>query len=126
MLRKLMGVGICLSVAMASAMVTAQVIERVSVSSAGAEADGESIRPHISADGGRIAFSSSASNLVEADTNGEQDVFVHDRVTGQTSRVSISGTDAEASDVSGWVRESHSGDWGYFIEPLMNINMHWP
>lgn len=51
----------------------------------------------ISADGRYVAFSSSASNLVEVegdDTNGLGDVFVHDRLTHATTRVSVD-TDEE-------------------------------
>lgn len=46
----------------------------------------------ISADGRYVAFVSAADNLVPGDTNNMQDVFVRDRVTGTTSRVSVSGT----------------------------------
>lgn len=43
--------------------------------------------PDISADGRYVAFASSAPNLVPGDTNGHEDVFVWDRVTGVTTRV---------------------------------------
>ncbi len=36
-----------------------------------------------------MAFDSYASNLVSGDTNGDEDIFVHDRQTGQTTRVSV-------------------------------------
>ena len=36
-----------------------------------------------------IAFESDAGNLVPGDTNGRSDVFVHDRLTGPTERVSV-------------------------------------
>jgi hypothetical protein len=65
---------------------------RVSVNSAGAQGDGASTGPAISADGRFVAFSSFATNLVDDDTNGTSDVFVHDRITGTTSRVSRCGT----------------------------------
>jgi Tol biopolymer transport system component len=52
---------------------------RVSVGSAGSEANGPSYYPAISADGRYVAFASAASNLVQGDTNGVSDVFVHDR-----------------------------------------------
>jgi len=65
---------------------------RVSVSSAGQEATNYSSRPAISADGRFVAFESFSGNLVPGDTNGGRDVFVHDRQTGQTSRVSVSST----------------------------------
>jgi uncharacterized repeat protein (TIGR01451 family) len=61
---------------------------RVSESSDGTEADWNSFSPVISADGRYVAFVSSASNLVAGDANGYRDVFVHDRETGETTRVS--------------------------------------
>lgn len=57
-------------------------IERVSLSSAGAEANDQSEEPAISPDGRYMAFSSDAPNLVAGDTNDSDDVFVHDRQTG--------------------------------------------
>jgi Tol biopolymer transport system component len=62
---------------------------RVSVSSAGTEANGPSRNPSISADGVMVAFESTASNLVDGDNNGVNDVFVHNRITKQTKRVSV-------------------------------------
>ena len=41
------------------------------------------------ADGRYVAFRSLASNLVDGDTNGEWDIFVHDRETGDTERISV-------------------------------------
>jgi Tol biopolymer transport system component len=52
---------------------------RISVGHHGAEPDGWSTQPRISADGRYIAFTSQAANLVPDDTNGTYDVFVHDR-----------------------------------------------
>jgi Tol biopolymer transport system component len=66
------------------------VTERVSVASDGAEGRGASGLASISADGRFVAFSSEAPNLVRGDTNRAEDVFVHDRRTGQTRRVSVS------------------------------------
>ena len=62
---------------------------RVSVASGGLQADAPSSAPAINADGGIVAFHSSASNLVPGDVNGVDDVFVHDRATGETNRVSV-------------------------------------
>jgi len=53
--------------------------ERVSVDSSGAEANSLSVTASISADGRFVAFESSATNLVGADTNGAADAFVRDR-----------------------------------------------
>jgi Tol biopolymer transport system component len=63
-------------------------LECVSRSSSGELADGVSEDPAISADGRYVAFTSSASNLVTGDENGTDDVFVRDRATGTTKRVS--------------------------------------
>jgi hypothetical protein len=63
--------------------------ERVSVDSDGNEGNGFSSSPSISAGGRYVAFQSAASNLIEGDTNGASDVFVHDRDTGITERVSV-------------------------------------
>ncbi|XVQ12116.1 TolB family protein [Spirillospora sp. CA-255316] len=59
--------------------------QRVSVGAAGAQGDGPSQEPSISADGRYVAFTSMASNLVADDENGSYDVFVHDRSTGTTT-----------------------------------------
>lgn len=66
-------------------------VERVSVTSSGVEADGDSLQPALSADGRYVAFLSLASNLdAPGDDNAKVDVFVHDRVTHVTKRVSVS------------------------------------
>jgi Tol biopolymer transport system component len=70
-------------------------IERVSVSSSGAQADGVSIRARLSADGRYVAFESAAANLVPGDTNSARDVFVRDLQTGVTERVSVRGDGSE-------------------------------
>jgi len=54
-------------------------IERVSITSVGIQANGDSILPAISSDGRFVTFSSEASNLVAGDTNNLADIFVHDR-----------------------------------------------
>jgi Tol biopolymer transport system component len=66
--------------------------ERVSVSSKGAQGNQASLLPAISASGRFVAFASDATNLVRGDTNRRGDVFVHDRKTGTTERVSLSST----------------------------------
>jgi Tol biopolymer transport system component len=70
----------------------AQVTTRVSLSSAGAEGDSNSGLSGlaISADGRFVAFQSDSANLVAGDANGFSDVFVRDRATGTTTRVSVS------------------------------------
>jgi Tol biopolymer transport system component len=63
--------------------------ERVSVRSDGGQADGGSGGPAISADGRWITYTSAARNLVADDTNKRADVFLFDRDTGTTRRVSV-------------------------------------
>jgi Tol biopolymer transport system component len=70
---------------------------RVSVKSDGTEGNGDSVSPAISAAGRYVAFISLSSNLVAGDTNDSSDVFVHDRVTGKTRRVSVTSEGAEAN-----------------------------
>ena len=71
--------------------------ERVSVHTNGAQAvNGHSSHPSISADGRYVAFASEATNLVEGDTNGFTDIFVHDRVAGTTQRVNVATGGAQA------------------------------
>jgi Tol biopolymer transport system component len=86
--------------------------ERVSVSSKGKQSDGLSRSPSASADGRFIAFESLAANLVDGDTNGVQDVFVHDRSTGATKLVSVGVDGAPANATS--LGASISGD-GRFV-----------
>jgi Tol biopolymer transport system component len=70
---------------------------RVSVGAAGEKANGDSGLPAVSASGRFVAFESAASNLVPGDTNGASDVFVHDRATGATTRVSVTSGGAQAN-----------------------------
>ncbi|MEO8611821.1 MAG: hypothetical protein ABI690_28235 [Chloroflexota bacterium] len=66
---------------------------RISVSSTGTQANGNfaGFVPHISANGRYVIFTSDSSNLVDNDTNGKPDVFMFDRLTAQTKRVSLAG-----------------------------------
>ncbi len=100
-------------VALTAALAAAATTQRVSVASDGREGNATSVWrfPCVSADGRYIAFNSEASNLVPDDTNGMWDVFVHDRVTGQTTRVSVASDGAEGD---GWSAEpAISGDGRY-------------
>jgi len=74
--------------------------ERVSVASDGTEGNDSCGAPSISADGRFVAFCSYASSLVPDDTNGQLDVFVHDRLAGTTSRVSIASDGTQGNDRS--------------------------
>lgn len=71
------------------------ITSRVSLSSSGVAADRSCSRPSISADGRYVAFKSPATNLVAGDNNDVDDVFVHDRQTGETIRISVSMDDGD-------------------------------
>lgn len=62
------------------------ITELVSSSVTGGSANGDSLMPSISADGRFVAFQSSATNLVDSDTNHASDIFVRDLVLGETVR----------------------------------------
>jgi Tol biopolymer transport system component len=69
----------------------AGITKRVSTTGpAGAQGNWQSGSPAISADGYFVAYMSKATNLVPGDTNGQDDVFVRDRHTGITTRISVS------------------------------------
>ncbi len=57
--------------------------------SLGIEGDLDSFVASMTADGRFIAFDSKAPNLVQNDSNGQADIFVHDSLTGETTRVSV-------------------------------------
>jgi len=75
-------------------------LERISVDSSGAEGNSHSGATSISADGGIVAMNSLATNLVPGDTNGVVDVFIHDRSTGTTERVSVDSSGVEGDSLS--------------------------
>ena len=78
------------------------ITERVNISPSGEQANGDSSAPSVSADGRYVAFASFATNLVDNDTNGQGDVFVHDRSTGEVERISISSAGVQANSRSGF------------------------
>ncbi|WP_020639463.1 TolB family protein [Amycolatopsis balhimycina] len=75
----------------------AGVTTRVSVDRNGAEGNGASWAPSISADGRYVAFVSDSANLVPGDTNLFRDVFVRDRDTATTTRASVAGNGTEGN-----------------------------
>jgi len=97
------------------------VTERVSVDSAGNQSNGESTWPALSADGRYVAFMSYASNLVAGDTNGTSDVFVHDRVTGATERVSVDATGGQGDGGSRLAMLSADGSLVGFYSDATNL-----
>ena len=74
--------------------------ERVSVNGGSDQGDQRSLWPYLSFDGCTVAFKSDATNLVGNDVNQSTDVFVRERGTDTTTRVSVSANGQEANDTS--------------------------
>lgn len=83
--------------------------------------NGRSQYPAISGDGRYIAYTSVASNLVDDDTNGVSDIFVHDRQTGETKRVSVSSTGEEGNGRSVALDISGDGRFVVFDSEASNL-----
>ena len=98
-------------------------IERVSVGAGGTQANDASNQPDISADGRYVVFESNATNLIGADTNGETDIFVHDRNSGFTIRASLANgpTGAEGNGSSNEPRISDDGQLVAFQTDATNL-----
>ena len=97
-------------------------LTRVSVDSAGSQGNGGSGSPSISQSGRFVAFTSSADNLVAGDTNGAADIFVHDRQTATTTRVSLSSGGAQADQSSdSFVAISGNGRFVAFASEATNL-----
>ena len=71
--------------------------EMVSIDGTGDEGNGVSGEPVLSFDGRFVAFHSESSDLVAFDTNAKSDIFVHDRSTGTTERVSVDSSEAQVN-----------------------------
>lgn len=97
------------------------VIERVSVANDGTQADNWSDHPVLSADGRYAAFFSAASNLIRGDTNNAGDIFVRDRDTNQTTRVSVATGGAQANGASGGASISGDGRYVAFQSYATNL-----
>jgi len=96
-------------------------VTRASVDSLGAESLGSAQRPAVSADGRFVVFESDAADLVPGDTNGDTDVFLHDRTTGVVERVSLAWNGMEARDDSGCASVSDDGRFVAFQSLAWNM-----
>lgn len=85
------------------------ITSRVSVATGGTEGNDFSQSPNISADGRYVTFSSQATNLVIGDTNSRRDIFVHDRDSGTTTRVSVASDGTQGNWNSYWPSVSANG-----------------
>jgi Tol biopolymer transport system component len=97
-------------------------LARVSVGPGASEAHGgESENPAISANGRFVAFESAATDLVGDDGNALIDVFVHDRKTGVTERVSLGVPPDEADGNSRYASISAKGRYVAFQSEATNL-----
>ncbi|MFV2066188.1 MAG: beta-propeller fold lactonase family protein, partial [Pirellulales bacterium] len=94
-------------------------IERVSVHSNGTQSTADSWEPTISEDGRYVAFRSGASNLVDVDTNGDYDIFVHDRDTDETVLASV---DSDAVQGDSYSYKPNLSDDGRYVAFWSNAN----
>jgi Tol biopolymer transport system component len=94
---------------------------RVSIRTGGGEADVGAFEPALSGDGRVVAFTSAASNLVSGDSNNTADVFVHDRTSGVTERVSVSSTGGEGNGLSQGAAISFDGRFVAFRTAASNL-----
>jgi|GEM_PF-999319 len=111
----------CCLLAVLTPGIASTTTERVSVSSAGAEASDQSVDAVISSDGRYVAFVSCATNLVASDTNQMPDVFVRDRLTGTTERVSVSTGGGQADGCSELPAISGNGRYVSFESYATNL-----
>lgn len=89
---------------------TTRSLTRASTASDGSQGNAASLRPQLSGDGRYVVFDSAATNLVAGDTNGKLDVFRHDRVTGETLRISVSTAGAQGTGQSADAHISEDGN----------------
>ena len=94
---------------------------RVSVNSTGIEGNGDSDSCSISEDGMLIAYASLAKNLVMNDTNTKSDIFLHNRYTGSTSRLSVSSSGIQGNGGSYYPSISNDGKYVAFYSAATNL-----
>ncbi len=104
--------------------VRAGITSRVSVATGGGQGNQDSFNPQISGSGRFVAFGSSATNLVPGDTNGADDVFVRDRKTGTTRRVSLRSGGGQGNGNSFVEAISNRGRFVVFTSDASNLVPH--
>ncbi|MBD2154195.1 putative Ig domain-containing protein [Leptolyngbya sp. FACHB-16] len=94
---------------------------RVSVASNGTQNTGQVSPAEMSGDGRYVVFSSSDGTLVSGDTNGAIDIFLHDRVIGETSRISMGTQGEQANGNSRLPSISKDGRYITFVSNATNL-----
>ena len=94
---------------------------QVSVSTASVQANNNSFLPALNQNGQFVVFHSFANNLVVGDTNGERDVFVRNRQTGETTLASVATGGIQANGLSRVGDLSHDGNLVSFESEATNL-----
>src|SRR5262249_51980567 len=98
----------------------AEVIERANVKTRGAEATSGTLRPLPRADGRFVVFDT-ASPLVADDTNSVGDIYVRDRVTRVTDRISVAPDFSDADGPSCYASIDAVGQFVAFQSDATNL-----
>jgi len=93
----------------------------VSIATDGIQGNGPSRVPSISSAASLVAFESTASNLVNNDSNSAMDIFVHNRQDSQTVRISLSSQGTQANDSSSDPTISADGRYVAFESDASNL-----
>ncbi len=96
---------------------------RVSVASGDTtvEGNGPSVAASLSQDGRFVAFASTATNLVSADTNGVSDIFVYDQTLRTQARVSVAADGTQANGASSAPSASSDARYIAFVSSATNL-----
>jgi len=94
---------------------------RVSVDALGAQGNNASARASMSDDGRFVAFTSGATNLVAGDTNGFNDVFIYDMITGAPTRINVAADGTQANGNANLAQLSSDGRYVSYASDATNL-----
>jgi hypothetical protein len=114
-------VAIAVSAMPQRALATVPGVNEIISVGASTQSNGHSQRPGISGDGRFVAFESTAANLVTGDTNNKSDVFVRDRQSAVTTRVSVSSGGLQGNNESYEPQISYDGRYVVFSSLATNL-----
>ncbi|MBP6431126.1 MAG: PD40 domain-containing protein [Ferruginibacter sp.] len=109
-------------------------LKRISLTSAGgernqgAESSSRVVSPAISGDGNFIAYATTATNMVDEDNNGMQDVFLYNTATSNVKRISTTNnnTDSNGDSPIGQGEKigiSYNGTWITYNTTASNLGV---
>lgn len=96
--------------------------ERISVSTAGDQANAASIFQDLSVDGRYTVYESEATNLVANDTNNVWDVFLYDRINQSTERISVNSAEQQGDGRSSYAVISTNNRYVTFVSYATNFD----